>query len=61
MHSVGFKPKIQAIEGPQTYALNHAATGIGLFHCLPIYIMAQLYKMVLKELLQQHQYILVSS
>jgi hypothetical protein len=30
MLPAGLEPTIPASEGPQTYALNHAATGIGL-------------------------------
>jgi hypothetical protein len=29
MPPAGFEPEIPAIEQPQTYALDHAATGIG--------------------------------
>ena len=29
MSSVGFEPTISAGKGPQTYALDHAATGNG--------------------------------
>ena len=31
MPPVGFDPTISAAERPQTYALDHAATGTGLF------------------------------
>jgi hypothetical protein len=31
MPPVGFKPTISAGERPQTYALDHAATGTGVF------------------------------
>ena len=30
MPTAGFEPAIPASEWPQTYALDHAATGIGL-------------------------------
>ena len=32
MPPVGFEPTISAGEGPQTYALDRAATGTGLYN-----------------------------
>jgi hypothetical protein len=33
MLSAGFEPAIPKIKQPQTYVLDHAATGIGKYHC----------------------------
>jgi hypothetical protein len=33
MLSAGFEPAIPKIKRPQTYVLDHAATGIGKYHC----------------------------
>ena len=34
MPRVGFEPTISAGERPKTYALDRAATGTGIFHCI---------------------------
>ena len=38
MPPVGFEPTISAGEGPQTYALDRAATGTGIYMYIYIYI-----------------------
>ena len=43
MPPVGFEPTISADERPQTYALDHAATGTGIYMYVYIYIYTYIY------------------